>query len=159
MEFTSMPFPFNRLAALKLIPMGLFSLASGCRGGLASPQFRRFRRVLGDSAFHAKFLAARHLQNHVPGLVQILNDYLVLNLRIPMHFNYILGQFVGCGAFLATVVSCFGNDSETGRAASSATSNLGTLGRCPNALSRPLTYHFPTAYFRKAKSLRPARCS
>src|SRR5271167_147968 len=66
-EFTSIPLPFNRFAALKLIPMSFSPFASGCCGDLAGAQFRRFLRFLGDSALHAKFLVARHLQNHIPG--------------------------------------------------------------------------------------------
>jgi len=49
---------------------------------------------LGDSVLHAKFLLARHLPDHVLGLVQILNNYLVLSLRILVHFDYIFRQFV-----------------------------------------------------------------
>src|SRR5208282_1742029 len=99
-ELTSMPFPFNRLAELKLIPMSFLPSGSGCRSGLAVAQFRRFFGLLCDSALHAKLLVARHLQDHVLGVVQVLNDYLVLNLRILVHFDYILRQIVGCGDFL-----------------------------------------------------------
>src|SRR5580698_10275857 len=95
--FTSIPFPFNRLAVLKLIPMSFLSFAYGCGGASAGAQFRRFLKFLRDSTLHAKFLVAGHLQDHVVGLVQILNDYLVLNLRILMHFDNILSQLVSGG--------------------------------------------------------------
>src|SRR5208282_985581 len=87
---TSMLFPFNRLAALKLIPMSSFSFVSGCWRVVVGAQFRRLLEFPDNSALHAKFLVARHLQDHVLGFVQILNDYLALNRRILMHFDNIL---------------------------------------------------------------------
>jgi len=68
---------------------------SASRCAPACAQFRRFLRFVGDSALHAKFLAARHLPDQVLGLIQLLNDYLVLNLSILMHFDNILRQFEG----------------------------------------------------------------
>jgi len=65
----------------------------GCRAS----RYCGLLEFLGDSVLHAKFLVARHLQDDVPGLVQMPNDYLALILRILVHFDYILRQFVGWG--------------------------------------------------------------
>jgi hypothetical protein len=72
--------------------MILLSFASGGCPVRAGPQFRRCLNFLGDSAFHAKIPAARHLPDHVLGLVETLNNYLVLSLRILVHFDYTSGN-------------------------------------------------------------------
>src|ERR1035438_558275 len=88
-----MPLPFNKLAALKLIPMSFPLIARGRSRVRGGAKFRRLLQFLGDSAFHTQLLIARHLQDHAFGLVQILR-YLVLTFRILMHFDYIFGQNV-----------------------------------------------------------------
>jgi len=77
--------------------MSFFSFVSRCCRARALAQFRRLLKFLGNSAIYGKFFAARHLQETFLTLSRHSNDYLTLNLRILVHFNYILWQFVGCG--------------------------------------------------------------
>src|ERR1700722_1494242 len=94
-SFTSMPFPLSKLAVLKLIPTFVFSFASGVWGGSHSAQFSRLLEFLSDASFDIQFLGAGDLHDDTTSGVEILNDYLVLNVRILMHFDDIDGQFVG----------------------------------------------------------------
>ena len=105
----------QQTGGVKANPHGVFSpsLAAAAVSSVA----RSFAAVESPGRFRVPRLSsscARHLQNDVLGLVQILNDYLVLDLRILMHFDDILRQFVGEGTFFAGTVSLFWQSSRNG---------------------------------------------
>ena len=58
----------------------------GLDGGAAGSLLK----VLEDAALHAKRLRAWYLQNQIPCPVYVLEDKLVLKLRIWLHLNFIL---------------------------------------------------------------------
>src|SRR5579863_7885987 len=96
-----MPWPLNRVAGFKLMPMGFPSFVGCVCCPCVFPGFGLLLEFLVDAAVDAQHFGARYLQDEVAACrVEILDNDLVSNLSIPLHLDFIPGQFGGKGKIL-----------------------------------------------------------
>src|SRR5271165_2018919 len=89
---TLIPCPLSRVEGFKLMAIAFASMG---RLGRIRPDLGFFLEILVDGASHAQHLRTWHLQDHIPGAIEILDHDLPIGLTIALHLHFIFWNLSG----------------------------------------------------------------